>query len=29
VFYLGQVPGFEGRFGARLDSLHTIQIPKS
>jgi hypothetical protein len=27
VFYLGQVPGFDGRFGARLDSLHTIQIP--
>jgi len=27
VFYLGQVPGFEGRFGARLDSVHTIQIP--
>jgi hypothetical protein len=28
VFYLGQVPGYEGRFGARLDSLHTIQIPQ-
>ena len=28
VFYLGQVPGFEGRFSARLDSLHTIQIPE-
>jgi hypothetical protein len=27
VFYLGQVPGFEGRYSARLDSLHTIQIP--
>jgi hypothetical protein len=27
VFYLGQIPGFDGRFGARLDSLHTIQIP--
>ncbi len=27
VFYLGQVPGFDGRFAARLDSLHTIQIP--
>ncbi len=27
VFYLGQIPGFEGRFGARLDSLHTIQVP--
>jgi hypothetical protein len=27
VFYLGQLPGHEGRFGARLDSLHTIQIP--
>lgn len=27
VFYLGQIPGFDGRFGARLDSLHTVQIP--
>ncbi len=27
VFYLGQVPGFDGRFGARLDFVHTIQIP--
>jgi hypothetical protein len=27
VFYLGQIPGHEGRFGVRLDSLHTIQIP--
>jgi hypothetical protein len=27
VFYLGQIPGFEGRFAARLDSLHTIQMP--
>jgi hypothetical protein len=27
VFYLGQIPDFDGRFGARLDSLHTIQIP--
>ena len=27
VFYLGQIQGFEGRFAARLDSLHTIQIP--
>jgi len=26
-FYLGQIPGFEGRYSARLDSLHTIQIP--
>lgn len=28
VFYLGQVPGFDGRFAARLDSLHTVQIPE-
>ena len=28
VFYLGQIPGFAGRFGARLDSLHTVQVPK-
>jgi hypothetical protein len=28
VFYLGQVPGYEGRFGARLDSLHTVQLPQ-
>jgi hypothetical protein len=28
VFYLGQVPGYEGRFGARLDSLHTVAVPK-
>lgn len=28
VFYLGQLPGYEGRFGARLDSLHTIQLPE-
>jgi hypothetical protein len=27
VFYLGQIPGHQGRFAARLDSLHTIQIP--
>lgn len=27
VFYLGQIPSYEGRFGACLDSLHTIQIP--
>lgn len=27
VFYLGQIPGKEGQFCARLDSLHTIQIP--
>jgi hypothetical protein len=27
-FYLGQVPTFEGRFAARLDSLHTIQWPR-
>jgi hypothetical protein len=27
VFYLGQMPGHTGRFCARLDSLHTIEIP--
>ena len=26
-FYLGQIPGYDGSFCARLDSLHTIQIP--
>jgi hypothetical protein len=28
VFYLGQLPGQAGRFCARLDSLHTIEIPE-
>lgn len=28
VFYLGQLPGRTGRFCARLDSLHTIEIPE-
>ena len=28
VFYLGQVTGFEGRFAARFDSLHTLGMPK-
>ncbi|MHB1424086.1 MAG: hypothetical protein ACYC3I_12990 [Gemmataceae bacterium] len=27
LFYLGQMPGYEGSFCARLDSLHTIRIP--
>jgi hypothetical protein len=27
-FYLGQIAGYEGKFCARFDSLHTIQIPK-
>lgn len=27
VFYIGQIPGFDGRFCARIDSLHCIQIP--
>ncbi len=27
VFYLGQLPGYDGRFGARLDSMHTVQLP--
>jgi len=26
-FYLGQLPNEEGRFNAKLDSLHTVQIP--
>jgi hypothetical protein len=26
-FYLGQVPGYEGNFCARFDSLHTVQFP--
>jgi hypothetical protein len=29
VFYLGQIPGMSGRFAARLDLLHTIQVPPS
>jgi hypothetical protein len=29
VFYLGQLPGMSGRFAARLDLLHTIQLPPS
>lgn len=28
LFYLGQLPGMQGRFCARLDSLHTIEIPQ-
>src|SRR5262249_28021750 len=28
VFYLGQLPGLAGRFCARLDSLHTIEVPE-
>jgi hypothetical protein len=28
VFYLGQLPGRSGRFCARLDSFHTIEIPE-
>jgi hypothetical protein len=28
VFYLGQLPGRSGRYGARLDSFHTIEIPE-
>jgi hypothetical protein len=28
VFYLGQLPGYEGRYGARLDSLHTFELPE-
>jgi hypothetical protein len=27
VFYLGQLPQLSGRYGARFDALHTIQIP--
>lgn len=28
VFYLGQLPGRSGRYCARLDSLHTIEVPE-
>ncbi len=28
IYYLGQIPGFEGRFAARLDSLHTVELPQ-
>jgi hypothetical protein len=29
VFYLGQLPGrADGRFAARLDSLHTVEVPQ-
>lgn len=27
LFYLGQLPNRQGRFCARLDSLHTVQVP--
>lgn len=27
LFYLGQLPGQAGRFCARLDSLHTVEVP--
>jgi hypothetical protein len=27
VFYLGQFPGLSGRYAARFDDLHTIQVP--
>jgi len=27
VFYLGEMPGHSGRFAARLDSFHDIEIP--
>ncbi len=27
VFYLGEMPGYDGRFAARLDSFHDIEIP--
>src|SRR5262249_12972567 len=27
IFYLGQLPNYDGRYGAKLDSLHTIQLP--
>jgi hypothetical protein len=29
VFYLGQLPGCNGRHAARFDSLHTIQTPRN
>jgi hypothetical protein len=28
-FYLGQIPGYDGSFCGRFDSLHSIQIPRS
>jgi hypothetical protein len=28
LFYLGQLPGHSGRYCARLDSFHTIEIPE-
>jgi hypothetical protein len=28
IFYLGQLPGRSGRYCARLDSLHTIEVPE-
>jgi len=28
VFYLGQIPTQSGRFCARLDSIHSVQIPR-
>ncbi len=28
LFYLGQLPGLEGRHAARLDSVHSIQQPR-
>jgi hypothetical protein len=27
IFYLGQLPGLTGRYGARFDNLHVIQLP--
>jgi hypothetical protein len=27
VFYLGQIPGRRGRYGARLDAIHTVEVP--
>jgi len=29
VFYLGQLPGRNGRYCARLDSFHTIEVPEA
>ena len=28
IFYLGHLPGLQGRYCARLDSLHTVELPQ-
>jgi hypothetical protein len=29
VFYLGQIPGQQGRYAARFDSIHSVQTPRN